>query len=313
MHYIGLASDTYMLRYMPRMPTNSRQNDDNLLPVIIKCIKGDDTTTLTEDYVIKKESAMSGSYGTATKISVTNRRTIENRTMVVKEYNTRNFNKQAVEKEQKIAEQLGTHPNIPQIYYWTDTLLVMEAVEGARWLNADKRNYIDKIKLSHQLVNAVHFIHDQGYFHGDLKPDNILVDNKKKLFVIDFGQTSSLETTNVDKITSCHELTPDNYEESSNLQKEAFTVGMNMFLLKHRPSTQQYKNSIYDTFHQYLHPDKKEMQTITRRDIHSKLVELDKDALDAIIAGLIDPDPQTRITLSDALTKLNEVMVTMPK
>ena len=42
-------------------------------------------------------------------------------------------------------------------------------------------------------------------------------------------------------------------------------------------------------------------------------VELDKDALDAIIAGLIDPDPQTRITLSDALTKLNEVMVTMPK
>ena len=40
---------------------------------------------------------------------------------------------------------------------------------------------------------AIEYIHGEGYVHGDLKPDNILVDQKFNVKIIDFGEAEKAE------------------------------------------------------------------------------------------------------------------------
>lgn len=45
-------------------------------------------------------------------------------------------------------------------------------------------------QLMHQLVDALSYIHSKGLIHADLKPENLMVDEKNfKLKVVDFGNT----------------------------------------------------------------------------------------------------------------------------
>lgn len=37
------------------------------------------------------------------------------------------------------------------------------------------------------MVEALAYIHKQGFFHRDLKPENVLIDNDFNIKIIDFG------------------------------------------------------------------------------------------------------------------------------
>jgi serine/threonine protein kinase len=41
--------------------------------------------------------------------------------------------------------------------------------------------------ITKQIVEALLYIHKQGFFHRDLKPENILIANDKTIKLIDFG------------------------------------------------------------------------------------------------------------------------------
>lgn len=39
----------------------------------------------------------------------------------------------------------------------------------------------------HQLIDALEYMHENGYFHRDIKPENLLLDDNFNLKIADFG------------------------------------------------------------------------------------------------------------------------------
>jgi len=100
------------------------------------------------------------------------------------------------EREARVLARLE-HPNIVRLYDYgvADTepplpYLVLEHVEGAslRSLMADGRlTARDVLEIAPQLCEALQAAHDIGVVHRDVKPENVLVDEKGRVRVADFG------------------------------------------------------------------------------------------------------------------------------
>ena len=56
-----------------------------------------------------------------------------------------------------------------------------------------KFNEMEARYFFHQLIQALEFIHSQGYSHRDLKPENILLDKNFNIKIADFGFASKEE------------------------------------------------------------------------------------------------------------------------
>jgi predicted Ser/Thr protein kinase len=87
------------------------------------------------------------------------------------------------------------HPGIVRVYDFDEDgpvlFIVMEWVEGRSmrsWLDEYGRFSVDvSIDLIQQLLSAVGVAHDYQIVHRDLKPDNILISNRGKTKILDFG------------------------------------------------------------------------------------------------------------------------------
>jgi serine/threonine protein kinase len=87
------------------------------------------------------------------------------------------------------------HPGIVRVYDFDEDgpvlFIVMEWVEGRSmrsWLDEYGRFSVDvSVDLIQQLLSAVGVAHDYSVVHRDLKPDNILISNRGKTKILDFG------------------------------------------------------------------------------------------------------------------------------
>ncbi|KAJ4978538.1 hypothetical protein NE237_009318 [Protea cynaroides] len=86
------------------------------------------------------------------------------------------------------------HPHIVKLYEFfatkTKIYLVMEFVKGGELFSSVSKGHLNE-NLTHryfqQLISAVGYCHSNGFFHTDLKPENLLIDEKGDLKVSDFG------------------------------------------------------------------------------------------------------------------------------
>jgi serine/threonine protein kinase len=88
------------------------------------------------------------------------------------------------------------HPNICSIYGVSDVLshacIVMDYIDGLpldEWLAINKATSKQRISLFIQLLNAVSYLHELDIYHGDLKPQNIIINEQGHLVLIDLGLT----------------------------------------------------------------------------------------------------------------------------
>ena len=92
----------------------------------------------------------------------------------------------------KIIKLLQAHVTVSQQDFWF--VLEFCPTDLSRMMHPDgnKRQYAVIAEhqcrsIIEQLLQALHYIHDQGVIHRDIKPDNILLDAQGQVKVADFG------------------------------------------------------------------------------------------------------------------------------
>lgn len=111
-----------------------------------------------------------------------------------------------LESEHEIASRFK-HPNIrssnglvyqPSKRKATDVGLIMQFVDGSdlvEWQQATKPDLIRLLDIFIACADALNHMHIVGYAHADMKPINVLVDNRSgEPYIIDLGQACPLNT-----------------------------------------------------------------------------------------------------------------------
>ncbi|MFN6143783.1 MAG: protein kinase domain-containing protein [Pseudanabaena sp.] len=108
--------------------------------------------------------------------------------------------KQMFEREATVLEDLGTHPQIPDLLAYFEVqsgqdeffYLVQEFVDGFTLEQIVTQHgaiaEADVLEIMHSLLPVLTFIHDKGSIHRDIKPANIMVrKSDQSYFLLDFG------------------------------------------------------------------------------------------------------------------------------
>lgn len=108
--------------------------------------------------------------------------------------------KQMFEREATVLEDLGTHPQIPDLLAYFEVqagqdeffYLVQEFVDGFTLEQIVEQHgaiaEADVLEIMHSLLPVLTFIHDKGSIHRDIKPANIMVrKSDQSYFLLDFG------------------------------------------------------------------------------------------------------------------------------
>ena len=116
---------------------------------------------------------------------------------------------QCFRREAQAIQQLK-HPNIIRVYDFGIEgdvyYLVMEFVAGntLRDLISARPTGLDKdtvLRLFGQIASAVAAAHDQGIAHGNIKPDNVLLDDSQRPVLTDFRTPCQMRSADDDKPT----------------------------------------------------------------------------------------------------------------
>jgi serine/threonine-protein kinase len=99
------------------------------------------------------------------------------------------------EREARAAAGLSSHPNVVTIYdvgeYDGRVFMVMELMRGGTVADRlrEGRTIADDTALRwlHEAAGALDAAHDQGVVHRDVKPGNLLLDERDRLAIADFG------------------------------------------------------------------------------------------------------------------------------
>jgi len=108
--------------------------------------------------------------------------------------------KQMFEREATVLEDLGTHPQIPDLLAYFEIqagndeffFLVQEFVDGYTLEQLIEQHgaiaEVDVLEIIKSLLPVLTFIHDKGSIHRDIKPANIMIRKSDQVyFLLDFG------------------------------------------------------------------------------------------------------------------------------
>jgi len=124
--------------------------------------------------------------------------------VMLKEYGSDPVFVEKFKKEAQAAARL-IHPNIAQIYSYgiADGMpyIAMELVAGGSldqiMRNSGAHTDIPRVmKICEQVAQALRCAADQGFVHGDVKPENVLLDSNGNAKLVDFGLAAMQKDTN---------------------------------------------------------------------------------------------------------------------
>ena len=139
------------------------------------------------------------------------------------------------------------HTGIVRVYDFDEDgpvlFIVMEWVEGRSmrsWLDEYGRFSVDvSVDLVQQLLSAVGVAHDLGVVHRDIKPDNILISNRGKTKILDFGISKLVDdkqrlTATGSMVGTPAYMAPEQVKgENVDARADIYSLGMILYELLH--------------------------------------------------------------------------------
>lgn len=92
-----------------------------------------------------------------------------------------------------------------------------------------------------QAANALHYAHQQGVLHRDIKPGNLMLDNTGRAWLMDFGLAKLLDeadlTTPGDVVGTLRYMAPEQLEGRATTQTDIYGLGLTLYeMLTLRPA-----------------------------------------------------------------------------
>lgn len=104
----------------------------------------------------------------------------------------------------------------PKIYKFIDEEMICIMECGYETYD----NYLKDEIVTANVKNIIDVLHENGYLHGDIHPNNIMIRKDKTAFLIDFENTSHIDVDDlsfifknygIDNIKDCMQEEKDNY------------------------------------------------------------------------------------------------------
>lgn len=210
------------------------------------------------------------------------------------------FLDQAIQ-EYQIASKLN-HPNIRKItrlikktrrlLYLTDVMLVMEVVDGVSMDRRPPKRFDDAVSLFEQTARAMGHMHERGFAHADMKPNNIMVcqsANGPMAKIIDLGQSCTLGTVKGRIQGTPDYIAPEQvHRRPITSRTDVYNLGATMYWTvtgRHVPTALPRGDSLVSRIDDHLIPKPRAASEINPR-IPGKLNEL--------IMHCVEIDPEDR-------------------
>ena len=169
------------------------------------------------------------------------------------------------ESEYKIASQLD-HPNLRKIVRMfrrksglvtvKDLFLVMELVDGISYDVKPPKTFEEAVNSFYQTALGLAYMHERGFVHADMKPNNIVVTADGSAKVIDLGQSCPIGTVKPRIQGTPDYIAPEQVHRRPIMPKtDIFNLGATMYWVLTRrhiptalPKGDSLVNSIDDSF-----------------------------------------------------------------
>lgn len=155
--------------------------------------------------------------------------------------------------------------------------------------------YRQVAEIGRQAALALHYAHEHGLLHRDVKPGNLLLDREGRVWVADFGLARAFEQSDVSRtgeiVGTWRYMAPEQWSGKASAKSDLFGLGATLHELATR---RQFRE-------QLAGPDFQQMQ---RADDIARPRSLDPALprdLETIILRCLAPDPTRRYTDAGAL------------
>lgn len=201
-------------------------------------------------------------------------------------------------REAAIMRELD-HPNILSVYasarYWSSKYLVLEHVDGTDLRTLERVRPTDMPEyhiatVLREVAQGLAHVHDKGYIHCDIKPENILVSKRAEIKIANFGLArDSRMKADLQLFGSCQYMPPEHAEGVKTAAGDIWSLGILAIVLLTRRSA----------YPEILSED--DIKYMLNAKVVPPLPQKASSEFANFLRLLLNPDHTTRATAKDVL------------